>query len=1066
MRIKIVHYFIAFLLLITLWKCATISTPEGGPKDEAPPKLLKSVPQQNERNFKGEAIELTFNEDIKLKSKDEIIIIPSPGKETNFLVKGAKITIQPKEGWEDSTTYSISFREAIQDLSEGNPAANLRLAFSTGPLMDSLIIQGSIKETISEKIPEKVTIALYSQDTFNIFKHKPSYFTQSEKDGSFKMENLKSGTYLIYAFEDKNKNLKVDSPGEQFGFLTDTIYLVKNISNISIPLFRIDTKKLKLTSGRSIRELVTIKFNKAITSYKLIKDNGLHLDNSFGDNQTEISLFIPKEVKDSTKIRVLAHDSLYQQIDTSFYIKRTPVKRLNGKFSVSFVNPVLDSMTGKFTTTFTSNKIIKYFNTDSIFLKLDSTRIIPIDQKDIYFDTLSKKGGITKDVDRSKIYTIKKFAPKFIIGKDYACSIENDSIAGQKLPLSVKTLQETGTLLIDLKNNTKYDVIVDLLTSDGKIERTITNPKKYTFEDLPPGTYKLRFTHDKNCNGIWDYSNFFLHQEPEPIAFYQTIDSKFEFPIRANWEVGPYLITINTPPQGVKDEKPPVLLSSDPKQKETNFNKKTVELLFDEPITLLKPKEEIIITPKISDEIEISSEGKKITLQTKSNWKENTTYHIYFNESIVDTRGGNPSSNLQLTFSTGSHLDSLRLQGQVTSISGNKVPNDITVILTEQAGIKDLKNKIKYLTKTDNKGKFKLDNLLPGKYFIYAFEDKNQDQQLTTQFEPYAFLSEPINLTNSRNDIALALSTTNITKPKVEQLQVIEDLNVIKFNKPLTSYTVTTTNGLKNPYFFDSKSSEIKLYINPKVKDSTRIKLSVTDSLQQRLDTTVYIKRSKLKKPIEPVKISINKLLIDSTTSEFSSKWISNKLISQINIDRINLKVGNTIISFTASELKLDTTSNSITFKKIIPAEIIATAKTNQASILLSKDAICTFLNDSIQPQRLPIKIVTPKDFGAIQITINKKTNIDFIIQLVSSNGEIIESIKPENSYTFKNLIPGKYKLRIVTDKNQNGKWDTGNILQNQEPEKAYYFKTKEGKYEIDAKPINKAKEDILEITI
>jgi len=225
MRSTVIQAAIFYLMLVA---CASQTTPTGGPQDEIPPVLMSSNPKNGQRNFKGKTLELNFDEDVKLKDpKEEILITPSPGKNIKFTSKKNKIIIEPEEDWKDSTTYSLSFREGIQDLTEGNPAENLRLAFSTGNEIDSLSINGSVHETFSEKIPEKITVALYQSDTFDIFNHTPTYFTKSDKKGKFSIQNLKAGIYYIYAFNDKNKNLKIESKTEKFGYLTNPIDVQK-----------------------------------------------------------------------------------------------------------------------------------------------------------------------------------------------------------------------------------------------------------------------------------------------------------------------------------------------------------------------------------------------------------------------------------------------------------------------------------------------------------------------------------------------------------------------------------------------------------------------------------------------------------------------------------------------------------------------------------------------------------------------------------------------------------------------------------------------------------------------
>ena len=167
---------------VCLYSCANQTTPAGGPKDEDPPKLLSSSPRHKQKNFDKKEITLEFDEYVALNNaKEEILISPSPGKNITYTAKKTKVIIEPEDGWEDSTTYSVSFREGIRDITENNAPENLKLAFSTGPTIDSLEIRGRVKFAISEDLPEKITIAIYKSDTFDIFEHTPSYFSMSTK---------------------------------------------------------------------------------------------------------------------------------------------------------------------------------------------------------------------------------------------------------------------------------------------------------------------------------------------------------------------------------------------------------------------------------------------------------------------------------------------------------------------------------------------------------------------------------------------------------------------------------------------------------------------------------------------------------------------------------------------------------------------------------------------------------------------------------------------------------------------------------------------------------------------
>ena len=48
---------------------------------------------------------------------------------------------------------------------------------------------------------------------------------------------------------------------------------------------------------------------------------------------------------------------------------------------------------------------------------------------------------------------------------------------------------------------------------------------------------------------------------------------------------------------------------------------------------------------------------------------------------------------------------------------------------------------------------------------------------------------------------------------------------------------------------------------------------------------------------------------------------------------------------------------------------------------------------------------------------------------------------KPEALYLFKDVLPAKYRLRLIEDRNANKQWDTGDFLQQRQPERVWYFK-------------------------
>ncbi|MBN8576242.1 MAG: Ig-like domain-containing protein [Cytophagales bacterium] len=524
--------------MLVLVGCASTTSPTGGPKDETPPRLIDSNPRNNQKNFSSQTLELTFSELIKLKDpKEEILITPSVGKNTKFTVRKNKLLIEPEFAWQENTTYSISFRDGVQDLTEGNPAENLRLAFSTGPVIDSLSISGSVREALSEKIPEKITVAIYQADTFNIFNQPPVYFTKASKTGTFSIQNLKSGNYYIYAFDDKNKNLKVDSKTEKFSFKAKPIQVAMNTDSVELTLFQMDSRPLQLTSIRNSEKTSRVRFNKGIDS--------LHIQSSkpilynFGESTSELIFYHLSNQNDSIAIKLFAKDSLTHTIDSTFFISKSATKMVSESFAVKEVSETYNHAKRVYTHRVSINKPITKLISDSIYVRIDSARRIGFDQNNFTYDTLrhSITTSFTIPVD-----TAKKPAPTILYYRKSAfVSIENDT--SKQSSKEIKFLKDDETGIVSVKvETTKSNYVIELLSTDDKVIDRVSNTKDFLFRFVKPGDYKVRYFIDLNNNGRWDVGNFSAGKENEPIYYYKSEEGKYTFPIRANWEYGPILI--------------------------------------------------------------------------------------------------------------------------------------------------------------------------------------------------------------------------------------------------------------------------------------------------------------------------------------------------------------------------------------------------------------------------------------------------------------------------------------------------------------------------------------------
>ncbi|MGA9325143.1 MAG: Ig-like domain-containing protein, partial [Salegentibacter sp.] len=75
---RIPGFILVIILLLCLVRCAKKGMPEGGPKDEDPPKFIRATPENYTTHFSKDEIRILFDEYVKLKDPQKQIIISPP----------------------------------------------------------------------------------------------------------------------------------------------------------------------------------------------------------------------------------------------------------------------------------------------------------------------------------------------------------------------------------------------------------------------------------------------------------------------------------------------------------------------------------------------------------------------------------------------------------------------------------------------------------------------------------------------------------------------------------------------------------------------------------------------------------------------------------------------------------------------------------------------------------------------------------------------------------------------------------------------------------------------------
>ena len=465
--------------------------------------------------------------------------------------------------------------------------------------------------------------------------------------------------------------------------------------------------------------------------------------------------------------------------------------------------------------------------------------------------------------------------------------------------------------------------------------------------------------------------------------------------------------SIQTLDGGEKDKTPPTVLSVSPKNRSLFVKNKTIVYEFNEYIKSSKLNDLLIVSPSQKINPVFVIKNKKLYIKLQDSLLKNSTYLIKLNGGIVDNNEGNPLETFDYVFSTGRYIDSLKYQGYVYSFLKKQPLENYNIQLYKK--LKDstiFKEKPDYITKSNDSGFFVLSNLPNEKLMVAVFEDKNKNL-LYDKDEDIAMLKNIFTLENSQ-DTFYTFNNQNDEKYKLTLLKNdLYGVIKIKSNKTITQRNIVAKiNQNETPYFLNKNRDTITLF-NNNYKDSTNINISI-DTLNFNFNLLENTNK------IIP-KISINKAKSNNRRISLKSNCPVIFNIDSINIFNTNYNVN-----------QLSPTELEINFNKLI----------DSVNIIFKPNALKTYYNDinSIDTFTYTYKEINENN---LVIKIEKHDSINYLFELLNNNKIIkYQTVVNQNKIQFKNLKPGIYSLRVISDINNNKLWDTGNVFKNKSPEK------------------------------
>lgn len=540
------------------------------------------------------------------------------------------------------------------------------------------------------------------------------------------------------------------------------------------------------------------------------------------------------------------------------------------------------------------------------------------------------------------------------------------------------------------------------------------------------------------------------------------------------------------PEGGLKDEEAPFVTRTDPPNFSTEIKGGKVNVHFNEFVQLKDINEKFNVSPPLDRKPTVNLRGESIYVDMGDSLKPNTTYTLDFADGIADNNEGNPLGNFEYVFSTGQALDSLSIQGHAldgfTNLPLEKV--QILAYSNHQDSL-PLTTMPDYVALTDTTGHFSLSNLKAGSYKLFALVDGNRDYKYNGPGEIIGFLetiltpsAETFQKMDSITPDSSAMRTytafspadihidlfeednpllylTNFKRERREKLKFdfsykrTDDLKIkfleVESNKKSFQIERNVTNDSLSYWIADSniyKLDTLTAVLNYLKTDSTNQLVSFSDTLKLNFkdpkkakQSKKQSKKSKFKKPVYSFKTNIKSSQDLNKGIEFEfTEPLKNHILDSIRL----IKMVDTLEVAVPFTFKKDT-SLLRTYHMNVDWE-----SDTQYKLDIDSATFENIYKLKTNPFSKKFKTRELEYYGKIFLQVDH-VHDPVLVQIIENNKNetLIQTKKiySDQLVTFDYLEPKTYIIKVIEDRNDNGKWDTGNYKLKVQPEKVHYFR-------------------------
>lgn len=609
-------------VIAALYSCASIGRPDGGPLDETPPRFIGSTPAAGALNNTKTKVSLSFDEFIKLeKANEKVVISPPQVQQPEIKASGKKISVNLLDSLKPNTTYTIDFSDAIVDNNEGNPLGNFAFTFSTGSVIDTMEVSGTLLEASNLEPVKGMLVGMHSNLSDTAFTKLPfDRVARTDSRGHFTIRGVAPGKYRIFGLMDADQNFAFSQKSEALAF-NDSLVIPRWEERIRQDTTWVDSLTIDTVVERKYTyylpdNVILRSFKEDLFSQYLMKNERLTLEKFTlyfaakadtlpvlkGLNFDERDAFIIEKNLTNDTIHYWVRDSLLYKQDTlslslnylytdtlNQLVPRTDTLNLVAKTVKKAVDEPKKKKKKKgeeeepeptkflHVSTYIPSTMDVY---DYISLSFDEP-IASFDSAAIHLkqkvDTLWEDIPFAFEQDSLKLRKYNLYYD-WEPGKEYEFSVDSTAFHGIyglftdkiKQNIKVRSLEEYGAIYFNVSGCDSI-AFVELLDTQDKVVRKVPVVNgQADFYFLNPGKYCARLINDTNGNGVWDSGEYETKRQPEMVYYYpQILEPKANWEVEQTWDVKALPLDKQKPDE-LKKQKP----DEDKKKRDRNNNRR------------------------------------------------------------------------------------------------------------------------------------------------------------------------------------------------------------------------------------------------------------------------------------------------------------------------------------------------------------------------------------------------------------------------------------------------------------------------------------------------------------